>query len=201
MRAQLIDAVEILFFQRNDWRVAQHAALLHLDRFQPFTDQVDVVKALCFADHACRLSKDDPRARIAMGYVSWERRLPLGILHDVKVVRTGEARLRAELDGRHVEMLLAEASLLEGLARAYLADVDGAHKALVEADQFGRLTIEAVIQLFVAAGTEFPEASEWAANRLPPGMILPGRAEHLQRYTQRRKFLRLLHTRGSNVRG
>jgi hypothetical protein len=37
------------------------------------------VKALYFADRACVLSDNEPRARLAMGRVNWERRLPLNV--------------------------------------------------------------------------------------------------------------------------
>lgn len=198
-RGALVEAIETLFFERGDWRVAQHAAMLHLDRFEPRTEQPDLVKALCFADHACLISKDDPRARLMLAAVSWERRLPLAILHDVEVVRAGEARLRAETSEPVVQKVLGEALLLEGLARAYLQDVAQAHECLIEAGRRGALTGEAVIQLLISAEPDFPVASAWAASLLPSEVVLGGRAEAVRLRSHRRRFLWLLHARGANV--
>ena len=52
-RRWLVLAVEDLFFEHESWRVAQHAALLHLDMFPPQCGETDLVKALYFADRAC----------------------------------------------------------------------------------------------------------------------------------------------------
>jgi hypothetical protein len=117
------------------------------------------VKALYFADQACTLSKDDSRARLVMGRVNWERRLPLAVFYDVETARAGEARLQAEASPPIVEKVLGEALLLEGLARAYLRDVNRAHESLVQAGRHKALTGEAVIQLLIAAGADFPDAT------------------------------------------
>jgi len=199
-RASLVHALESLFFERGDWRVAQHAALLHLDPFEPHTNQGDLVKALCFAEYACSVSKDDPRARLIMGRVSWERRLPLAVLHDVETARAGEARLRVELDDPRVKKVLAEAFLLEGLARAYLRDVKRAHESLIGAEGFGGLTLEGAIQLLLAADRDFPEASMWAVSLIPSSVDLGGRGGALQQYALRRRLIWLLRTRGVDAR-
>ncbi len=197
-RHLLIQAVETLFFEQENWRVAQHAALLHLDRFEPHTECVDLVKALCFAGYACTLSNEDPRARLVMGRVSWERRLPLAVFHDVEVARAGEGRLRAEVDAKVVDRVLGEVFLLEGLARAYLRDVSRAQESLEVAAEFGTLTVEAVVQLLVAAEPD-SEASMWAANMIPDGIQLGGRAGALQHRAQRCRLLRVLQVRGTDV--
>jgi hypothetical protein len=199
-RAALVERVEDLFFERGDWRIAQHAALLHLDRFEPLTGRLDLVQALYFADQACTLSKDDLRARLVMGRLNWERRLPLAVFYDVETARAGEARLQAEISGPIVEKLLGEAFLLEGLARAYLRDVKRAHESLVQAGLHGALTGEAVIQLLVAAEPDFPEASMWAVALLPTSLVLGGRAGFLQQHAHRRRLISLLQTRGAGAR-
>jgi len=198
-RGSLVDVIEVLFFEREDWRVAQHTAMLHLDRFEPHSQQADLVKALCFAEYACLRSKDDPRARLVMGRVSWERRLPLAVFHDVETARAGEARLRAETSEVVVQKVLAEAFLLEGLARAYLRDVGRAHESLAQADRLGGLTVEAVHQLLIVAEPDFHEASMWAASRIPDGIVFGGRPGFLQHRAHRRRLLWLLHGRGANV--
>jgi hypothetical protein len=194
-RVTLLEAVERLFFQRGEWRVALHAGLLHLDRFEPPAGHTDLVKALYFADQACTLSGNDPRARLAMGRVNWERRLPLAVYYDVETARAGEARLRAEVGGPVVEQILGEAFLLEGLARAYLRDVNRAHESLIQAERRRSLTVEAVVQLLNVAEPDFPAASMWAAAVLPPGLVLNGRPGVLQQLAQRRRLVSLLRTR------
>lgn len=200
-RAALVERVEDLFFERNEWRISLHAALLHLDRFEPLTGQADLVKALFFADQACTLSKNDSRARLVLGRVNWERRLPLAVFYDVETARAGEARLQAETSQPIVAKVLGEAFLLEGMARAYLCDVSRAHDSLVEAERHGTLTVEAVIQLLLAAEPDFPEASIWAATLLPPGLILGGRPGALQQRAHRRRLLLLMSARGVDARG
>jgi hypothetical protein len=199
-RPGLLTEVERLFFERADWRVALHVALLHLDRFAPAVGERDLVKALYFADQACTLSKNDSRARLVMGRVNWERRLPLAVFYDVETARAGEARLEAEASRPVVVRILGEAFLLEGLARAYLRDVNRAHESLVQAGRHGTLTGEAVIQLLIAAEPDFPEASMWAASLLPSDLVLGGRPGVLQQRAHRRRLLSLLRTRGADGR-
>lgn len=199
-RRALTQAVEDLFFLQGNWRVAQHAALLHLDRFEPQTESLDLVKALCFAEKACELSANDPRARLLLARVSWERRLPLAVLHDVEQAHAGESRLLAEIDERLAAKVLGEAFLLEGLARAYLRDVRTAHEKLVVAGERGCLTVEALIQLLLAAEAEFPEEALWAVSFLPEGTELRGRAGALHHRVERRQLLRLLQRRMSDGR-
>lgn len=199
-RANLVEGVEHLFFERNEWRIALHAALLHVDRFEPRTGDSDLVKALYFADQACTLSKNDSRARLVMARVNWERRLPLAVFYDVETARAGEARLQAETNQPIVAKVLGEAFLLEGLARAYLRDVNRAHESLVQAGRHEALTGEAVIQLLIAAEPDFPEASMWAASLLPPDLVLGGRPGFLQQQAHRRRLISLLQTRGAGAR-
>jgi hypothetical protein len=200
LRTTLVEAIERFFFSQHDWRPAQHAALLHLDRFEPPTGRSDLVKALYFADQACTLSKDDSRARLVMGRLNWERRLPLAVFYDVETARAGEARLLAETSQPVVAKVLGEAFLLEGLAHAYLRDVNKAYESLVHAGRYGTLTVEAVIQLLVAAEPDFPEASMWAAALLPPNVVLGGRPGFLQQHAHRRRLISLLQTRGASAR-
>ncbi len=194
-RTALLRSVEDFFFESENWRVAQHAALLHLDRFEPRTEHTDLVKAFYFADHACRGSDNDPRARIMMARVNWERRLPLAVFYDVATARAGETRLRSETNDRVARTVLAEAALLEGMARAYVQDVKRAHQCLVEAGEHGSLTVEGLIQLLLAAGQDSPEVSMWVAMVLPEDVVLQGRAGFLQQLAQRRRFLSLLKVR------
>lgn len=198
-RTTLVEAIEQLFFDRQDWRVAQHAAMLHLDRFEPHAEQPDLVKALCFAEYACSLSNDDPRARLAMGRVNWERRLALGVLFDVERVHAGEARLRLETSDAIVEKVLGEAFLLEGMARAYLRDIDRAHESLIQAERRGSLTVAAVAQLLMAAEPDFPDVSIWCLRCIPHGCDLGGRAGTFQLHASRRELLALLRRRADNV--
>jgi hypothetical protein len=199
-RATVVEGVEGLFFERGEWRIAQHAALLHLDRFEPPTGRSDLVKALYFADQACTLSKNDSRARLVMGRLNWERRLPLAVFYDVETARAGEARLQAETSQPVVAKVLGEAFLLEGLARAYLRDVNRAHESLIQAGRHGTLTGEAVIQLLIAAEPDFPEASMWASSLLPPDLVLGGRPGFLHKQAHRRRLISLLQTRGAGAR-
>ncbi len=147
------------------------------------------------------LSKDDPRARLTMGRVSWQRRLPLAVFHDVETARAGEARLRAEMDAARVEKVLAEAFILEGLARAYMRDVNRAYESLIEADRLGGLTAESLVQLLIAAEPDYPAASMWAASLIPPGItVLGGRGSALLQRAHRRRLLCILRARGTVAR-
>jgi hypothetical protein len=195
----LVVAIERLFFEKGDWRVAQHAALLHVDRFEPRTDRADLVRALCFAEYACLGSKNDPRAQLVMGRINWERRLPLAVFYDVQTAREGVAELETAAGARIGQRVLGEAFLLEGLARAYLRDVHGAHESLIQAKQLGALSIEALIQLLIAAEPEFPEVSMWATALLPGGVVLGGRTGVLQQHAHRRRLISLLKARGNDA--
>jgi hypothetical protein len=195
-RALLIEKVETFFFESGIWRVAQHAALLHLDRLQPAVGTADLVKALCFAEHACTLSNDDARPRLVMAQISWERRLPLAVLHDVERVLAQESQLRSDLGDRVANIILADASVLEGLARAYLRDVNRAHERLLAAERLGGLTVEACVQLLIAADPDFPDASMWAVRRIPAGVPVGGRVAGAQLRALRRVFLATLQSRG-----
>lgn len=200
-REALVAAVEQLYFTRSDWRIALHAALLHIDRFQPYSGKTDLLKAWYFADCAASSSANDPRARLALARVHWARRLPLAVLYDVATARAGETRLRAEATERVVSAVLGEAFVLEGMARAYLGDVGRAHECLADAEQLGALTVEAAVQLLLAAEPDFPEVSAWAACRLPPDLTLGGRATAVYLRAQRRRLLWLLRNRGADGRG
>jgi len=190
-RALLVQAIAELFYEHENWRVAQHAALLHLD---PLSATPDLVKALCFADKACRLSLQDSRARLTMARLNWARRLPLAVLSDVTLVYAGETRLCAEI-GRGADRFLGEAFVLEGMARAYLHDLTTAQARLTDAERLGFLTVEGVVQLLVAAELHDPAIASWAAQRIPPNVELGGRAGGLHLRTQRRRFLELLARR------
>jgi len=82
-REGLLVALEDLFFSGQNWRVAQHLALLHLDRLKPYCERIDTVRANYFAERACGLSDHDPRAQLALARVHWERRLSWAVLHDI----------------------------------------------------------------------------------------------------------------------
>lgn len=198
-RATLLIAMENLFYTTSSWRVAQHLALLHMDRFVPYAGRSDLVKAVYFAGRACALSADDPRARIAMARVNWERRLPLAVLYDVETALKGEATLRSEMAEPRVRLILREAHLLEGMARAYLLQTDAALVKLRQAESCSALTVEGAIQLLLAAEPESPHASVWAAERIPSDARLGGRADAVLRQAHRRRILAVLVARARGL--
>jgi hypothetical protein len=194
-RPALLGSIASLFHESSAWRVAQHLALLHLDRLSPEAGRSDLVRAVYFAHRACALSGQDPRARIVMARVSWERRLPLAVLHDTGVVLDGTSRIQTELGEHRLRALEGEAFVLEGMARAYLRDPRAARERMIQAELRGCLTVEAVVQLLLAAEPGSPDVSVWAAVRIPPSLQLGGRAAALLKRAHRRRLVSTLEAR------
>lgn len=166
VRTGLIVAMEQQFFRQPSWRAAQHLSMLHLDRFQPHVGTSDLVRALFFADAACKLGKDEPRARLAFARVHWERRVPAAVLHDVAIALDGAAGLNG-LPEQALALFRAEAYELRALSRSYLRQPVAALEALGEAERLaGRLSLEALCALLICSWPDTPHVAEWAAERL-----------------------------------
>ena len=191
--------MEDLFRETNNWHIAYHLALLHLDRLSPNTNQSDLIRALYFALEARELSSEDSRACLAAALVSWERRLPLAILHDVEMAMKAAERLRAETDEARFRLVVGRAYLLEGMARAYLHEVDKAIKNLTEAERRGCLTVEVLFQLLMVSEPDHPFGSLWAVARMPRNVNLGGRGEVIFKQGLRRRFVVLLDVRGRMI--
>jgi hypothetical protein len=130
-----------------------------------------------------------------MARVNWQRRLPLAVYADVQLVRDGTLTLRGEAADSIVEVVLAEACLLEGMAQAYLRDIEAAHRTLMQAQQGGMLSVEGAVQLLIVAEPEFPEIAVWAAQFIPPDIGLGGRASARLLRTNRRMLLKVMSLR------
>lgn len=127
--------------------------------------------------------------------MNWERRLPLAILHDVEIAMKSAQRLRAETDEASFRLVVGRAYLLEGMARAYLQDVEKAIENLAEAERRGCLTVEALFQLLMVSEPDNPIGSLWAVARMPRNVNLGGRGEMIFKQGLRRRFVALLDTR------
>jgi hypothetical protein len=168
---------------------------LHLDQFEPRVGRTDLLKAFYFATEACRLSADDPRARLALANVSWERRLPLAVLYDIRTALEHLDLLEdAGPDMRR--RIVGQLYSLRGLAQAYLRDLESARSSLLEAESCGLSLQSALLTLLLAAVEERQfDVAEWAMERLPTGTPFGGQAGSALLRTVRHRLLRLLRSR------
>jgi hypothetical protein len=192
-RFDLVESMENLFHETKNWRIAQHIALVLLDRFEPHTGRRDLVKAFYYANRACNLSEQDPRARATRASIIWDRRVAGGVLHDTE-------RALADLQqggssNSDQTVLRIELLLLSAMAHAYLGDTTSAHTELVEAEALGGVSLEALTQLMLSSG-EQPHHSYWAAIRLVPFVHFLGRRpEAVVTRQMRHGLLRVLRAR------
>jgi hypothetical protein len=94
--------------------------------------------------------------------------------------------------------LRGEALELEGKAHAYLSRPEEAWEKLVEAERLsGGLTLEALLLLVRAAEPGLPNASDWAASRIPLERIAGTFGEGPVARSYRRRLLCTLAARAN----
>lgn len=195
VRSTLIRAVEDLFHARREWRVALHAAMLHLNMFEPHAAERDLLKASWFCRRSSEISKNDPRVCVVRARIHWEQRLPLAVLFDIEQAREGAEALEREVGAGTAGKVIGQTFLLEGIAKAYLMDCASAQDALIVAERAGVLEPEGPLRLLLAAEREHPIQSAWAAERIVDEAALGPRPRAMLQRERRLALLRLLQAR------
>lgn len=194
-RGTLFEMLASLAGSGAAWRVHQHLALLHLGALAPFSEEIDSVRALYFATRACTLSEDEPAAVLCRAWVSWMRRVPLAVLHDIGVADRRIAEVRMRDGSATADRLQAEFDGVHGAARAYLGEVEAALALMRKSADAGCLKIDFAVQLLLSAEPDFPDASVWAVEFLPADISLAGHAAAKHRRAQRRRLIRTIGKR------
>ena len=153
----LIPAMRQLYFASQDWRTAQHLALL-------CEQNGYLTYAVYYSELAIKGSQGDIMARAILAKVLWRRRLPLGVLYQTDIMRVQIRRMHGKCRKR---LLQEEIARLNVCAYAYLGRMSDAKKWLQLCQRYPSQCTEMWLRLLLCSNpAESPDLHIIAGNRL-----------------------------------